>query len=353
MNIIDRYLLRQFLQNFVICFMSLTGVYVVFDAFTNLEAFMSLAKGLALMKIMAAYYGYQSLFFFDRISALLVLMSAMFTMAWIQRHHEMTALMAAGISRIRVVAPVLVAAVAIILLAVINREVVIPKLKDQLAKRPSDLKGNVVEELLPQYDNATDVLIGGRQRGCRREADRVPVFVVPPYKPSLCEYGKQWSAASAHYLPAKDGRPTGYLLDGRYRAEEPGATSVAGAGRPARADDAPRSSRLAQAQRGLRGQRRDGRRVDRRHGPAAVCLDRRVDPGLEEPQHLFQPRRAGDDPLADLAAAAGHHAACFSACRWWRPATIATCSWRSACAWAWWPCSSSWRSPASSWARIA
>ena len=115
MNIIDRYLLRQFLQNFVICFVSLMGVYVIFDAFTNLEAFMSLAKGLTLMKIIAAYYGTRTLFFFDRFSSLLVLMSAMFTMAWIQRHHEMTALMSAGISRIRVVAPVLAASVAIIL----------------------------------------------------------------------------------------------------------------------------------------------------------------------------------------------------------------------------------------------
>ena len=49
---------------------------------------MALAKGVALMKIIAAYYATQSLYFFDRISSLLVLMSAMFTMAWIQRHHE-------------------------------------------------------------------------------------------------------------------------------------------------------------------------------------------------------------------------------------------------------------------------
>ena len=98
MNIIDRYLLRQFLQNFVICFVSLMGVYVIFDVFTNLEAFMGIAKGVALMKVLAAFYGIRSLAFFDRFSALLVLMSAMFTMAWIQRHHEMTALMAAGIA---------------------------------------------------------------------------------------------------------------------------------------------------------------------------------------------------------------------------------------------------------------
>ncbi len=212
MNIIDRYLLRQFVQNFVICFMSLMGVYVVFDAFTNLEAFLSFAQGAKLMKIMAAYYGYQSLFFFDRISALLVLMSAMFTMAWIQRHHEMTALMAAGISRIRVVAPVLVAAVVVVALAVVNREIVIPKVKDELAKRPSDLKGNVIEELQSQYDNATDVLIGGRCAVVDQKLIELPVFIVPPYRPALCAYGKQWSAATARYLPAKDGRPTGYLF---------------------------------------------------------------------------------------------------------------------------------------------
>jgi len=139
-------------------------------------------------------------------------MSAMFTMAWIQRHHEMTALMAAGISRIRVVAPVLAAAVVIIALAVVNREVVIPKFKDEVAKRPWDLKGNVVEELLPQYDNTTNVLIKGKCAITDQKQIEKPEFVVPPDKPSLCKYGKEWTAALARYLPAKDGRPTGYLL---------------------------------------------------------------------------------------------------------------------------------------------
>ncbi len=199
MTIIDRYLLRQYLQNFVICFLSLLGVYVIFDAFTNLEAFMSVAKGLALIKLIAAYYSVQSLFFFDRASALLVLMAAMFTMAWIQRHHEMTALMSAGISRIRVVAPVLAVSVVIVLLAVVNREIAIPRLKDQLAKRPTDLKGNVVEEMQSQYDYATDVVIGGRCAITDKKQIEMPAFVVPPYKPSLCTYGKQWSANLACY----------------------------------------------------------------------------------------------------------------------------------------------------------
>jgi lipopolysaccharide export system permease protein len=212
MSIIDRYLLRQYLQNFLICFLSLTGIFVIFDVFTNLEAFMSLAKGVALVKIMASFYAVQSLYFFDRISPLLVLMSAMFTMAWIQRHHELTALMSAGISRIRIVAPVLAASLAIIVVATINREVMVPQFKDQLARRPGDLGGGVVDALQSQYDNTTDVLIQGRNVVVDEKKIDTPVFVTLSCKPPLREYGKQWTAAAAQFMPAKEGRPTGYLL---------------------------------------------------------------------------------------------------------------------------------------------
>jgi hypothetical protein len=41
--IIDRYLLRQFWHTFVICFCSLTGLYIVIDAFGNLEEFINYA----------------------------------------------------------------------------------------------------------------------------------------------------------------------------------------------------------------------------------------------------------------------------------------------------------------------
>ena len=43
MKIIDRYLLRQFIQTFLICFLSLTGLIIVFDAFTNLDSFLKCA----------------------------------------------------------------------------------------------------------------------------------------------------------------------------------------------------------------------------------------------------------------------------------------------------------------------
>jgi lipopolysaccharide export system permease protein len=235
MTIIDRYLLRQFAHNFVVCFVSLMGVYVVLDMFGNLNGFLECAHGLELLKLMSGYYGYQSLFFFDRFSALLVLMSAMFTMAWIQRHHEMTALMAAGISRIRVATPVMIAAVALTLLSAANRELLIPRIKDQLSRRPSELKGNVYEELLPQSDYTTNVLLRGSHVIVDQKKIELPEFLPPNDRTGreLCAYGKAWTAAVAQYLPAGDGHPAGYLLQDVYEPKGLAAkASLALGGRP-------------------------------------------------------------------------------------------------------------------------
>jgi lipopolysaccharide export system permease protein len=150
-------------------------------------------------------------FFFDRTCNLLVLMSGMFTVAWIQRHHEMTALMAAGVSRIRIVAPVIAAAVAITLFATVNREVIMPRFRDQLAQRPGDLRGNVAQELSPEYDNETEVLLRGKSMYPDQKRIERPDFLLPQ---PLADYGKQLVADNAYYQPPQGNRPGGYLLDG-------------------------------------------------------------------------------------------------------------------------------------------
>ncbi len=68
MRIIDRYVLRQFLQAFVICYISLTGLFVVFDAFANLDEFMRYSERHGnLLKVMGEFYSYRAVFFFDRV----------------------------------------------------------------------------------------------------------------------------------------------------------------------------------------------------------------------------------------------------------------------------------------------
>ena len=139
MRIIDRYMLQQFLKTFVICYLSLTGLYIVFDAFTNLDEFLRCSEQAGgLFQLMSTFYGYKAILFFDRTAGLLILVSAMFTVSWIQRHNEMTALLAAGIPRVRVVTPLIVASVVIVLAAAGNREVVIPRFRDEMARTPND-----------------------------------------------------------------------------------------------------------------------------------------------------------------------------------------------------------------------
>ncbi len=211
MRILDWYVLGQFLRVFVICFLSLTGLYIVFDAFTNLEEFLRCVnEQRSLLELMGAHYGYQSILFFDRISGLLTLTAGMFTVAWLQRHNELTALMAAGISRVRVVVPVLIAAASLSGLAAANRELVIPRFKEELSRRPSDLVGSKGQELKPTYDFRTDVLIRGKATYANEKRIEKPEFRLPPM---LQDYGKQVVAENAFYQPPTDGRPGGYLME--------------------------------------------------------------------------------------------------------------------------------------------
>ena len=141
MGIIDRYLLRQFLKTFLICFCSFMGLYVVIECSTNMEEFIRCGEKMGgALRLIGEYYSYRTFAFFDVINGMLVLISAMFTVSWIQRHNEMTALMAAGVSRIRIVTPLFVAAVVISLLAAANREFIIPRFREELSRRPQDLR---------------------------------------------------------------------------------------------------------------------------------------------------------------------------------------------------------------------
>ena len=61
MFVIDRYLLRQFVQTFVICFLSLTGLYIVLDLFTNMDNFVRCGhKSGSVLGFIAQFYWYHS-----------------------------------------------------------------------------------------------------------------------------------------------------------------------------------------------------------------------------------------------------------------------------------------------------
>jgi lipopolysaccharide export system permease protein len=211
-TIIDRYMARQFIQVFAICFLSLTGLYIVIDAFSHLDHFIDYAgKHGSLIKIMGEYYAYRGIAFFDRTSGVLTLIAVMFTVTWIQRHHEMTALIAAGISRTRVLRPVLMAAVCVSLAAAANRELVMPNIRDHLATDSKNIGGDQVAAMQSRFDSETNILIGGDKIVPAENKIVGPAFVLPR---QFDQFGKQVTAAEARFLPAEGDRPSGYLLCG-------------------------------------------------------------------------------------------------------------------------------------------
>lgn len=217
MRIIDRYLLRQFVHVFLICFVSLDGLYVVFDAFSNLDEFLRYTeKEGSLLGIMGEFYAYRTVLFFERISAMLTMIAGMFTVTWIQRHNELTALMAAGVSRTRIIVPIIAASACISLAAGACREFVIPRLADQLDRDPKNLRGENGQELKPRYDNETNILLQGKVAYANEQRVNLPSFI---FLESLYGQGKQLAAENAYYQPPANGRPGGYLFRGVTRPQ--------------------------------------------------------------------------------------------------------------------------------------
>ncbi|NOY43019.1 MAG: LptF/LptG family permease [Planctomycetes bacterium] len=211
MMILDRYLLRQYVQIFVICFVSMMGLYIVIDAFGHLDQFSSYAKENGnLLAIIGEYYAYRSLSFFDRAGGILAMIAAIFTATWLQRHEELTAMLAAGISKFRVIKPLIFATIAVSLLGVANREFIIPTVRDELARDTNDLGGTESRDLEPRFDGRTDILISGQKTIAKEQRILEPTFILPS---RLAQYDKQLVAENAYYQPATAEHPAGYLLD--------------------------------------------------------------------------------------------------------------------------------------------
>jgi lipopolysaccharide export system permease protein len=210
--VIDRYITRAQLNAFVIVFVSLAGLYFVFDAFTNIDEFSAHAKqagGLA--RVLASYYGYRLIQFFDTTSPVISLASAMFALSWLERHNELTALLAAGVTRWRIARPTIVFAAVVALAAAASRELVIPHIRHAFARNAQDLAGDQALPFEARYDHRSEILFRGRSARAARMQIQAPSLLMPA---QLGDYGPQIDAAEAIWSPATAEHPAGYLLSG-------------------------------------------------------------------------------------------------------------------------------------------
>jgi len=210
--LIDRYLLRGQLQAFCIVFLSLAGLTFVIDAFTNLEEFVTHAeKTGGLAQLLGRYYGYRLISFFDATSPIISLASGMFALSWLERHNELTALLAAGITRWRIARPAILFTAVVSLIAVTNREFLLPAIRTAISRNAQDLSGKNDKPFEARYDHETEILFRGRtfQEATRRIES--PSLLMPPL---LADYGPQIDAVEALWRPGTADHSAGYLLRG-------------------------------------------------------------------------------------------------------------------------------------------
>jgi lipopolysaccharide export system permease protein len=211
-KILDRYVTTQFLRNFGIFFCSFTGLYVVVDTFNNLDEFLTHAERKGnLAAVLLEYYSYRGLWFFDLTASMLTLIAAMFTVAAMQRTNELTALLAAGVSKRRIVAPIIIAAGVIAAIAVANRELALPQVRHRLTRSAQDWTGEAGLALKPRYDFKTSIFISGQRTFANQQRIEKPAFRLPD---GLAAYGSQLLADAAYWQSASEGRPGGYRFVG-------------------------------------------------------------------------------------------------------------------------------------------
>lgn len=148
MKTLDRYIVKQFLQNYVILGLILGGLYLLVDLIIDLDEFLKAGREHAddyggvlggTLWVLVDYYGPIMLLIFTAMSGLLVVAAMGFTVAQLQRNRELTAILASGVSLYRVAAPVLVVGFALNLLVLPIQELAVPPLAGKLVRSKSQV----------------------------------------------------------------------------------------------------------------------------------------------------------------------------------------------------------------------
>ena len=173
MKILDRYVLVSFLKNYLISLMVLIGLYVILDMVFNFDELAEL-KASEQQGTLAAwavawsivdYYFHQSFLIFVHLSGIIPVVAAAFTFIRMSRFNELTAILAAGVSLLRVAAPVIFCGVVInILLLPITQELIIPSMIPKLTLKHDELAENKTKsfQIRAMQDKNNSLLNAGR-----------------------------------------------------------------------------------------------------------------------------------------------------------------------------------------------
>ena len=123
MKLLDRYLMAQFAKNLALVICSLVAIYLLVDFFERVDNFLESQKTITLA---VKYLLLKLPFMYMQLIPVCILLAGIITLGVLNQHFEFMALMASGISVIRIIRPLLVAAALFTLLTVAIGQWVLP-----------------------------------------------------------------------------------------------------------------------------------------------------------------------------------------------------------------------------------
>ncbi|MCP4593107.1 MAG: YjgP/YjgQ family permease [bacterium] len=142
MTILDRYILRSLIVNYLIALAVMMSLYIVLDLLVNMDEFTeSGAPAETVIAGIVSYYGNNLVLYFAQLSGVITLFACLAAVARMRRQHEMTAILASGVSMYRIAAPVIAFGLFTGTLWFVDTELIIPSVAHKLARRHDDALG--------------------------------------------------------------------------------------------------------------------------------------------------------------------------------------------------------------------
>ncbi|MGV1099756.1 LptF/LptG family permease [Thiovibrio sp. JS02] len=123
MKLLDRYLITQFSKNLLLVLCSLLTIYLLVDFFERVDNFLAAKKSVGLA---VQYLLLKVPFMYEQLIPVCLLLAGIITLGVLNHHFEFMALMAGGISVVRIIRPLIIAAAFFTLLTVMVGQWVLP-----------------------------------------------------------------------------------------------------------------------------------------------------------------------------------------------------------------------------------
>ncbi|MDD5167968.1 MAG: LPS export ABC transporter permease LptG [Syntrophales bacterium] len=123
MNILDRYIIKEYVTLFIFILISIISIYLLIDFFSKIRMFMSNS---ATVVQMASHFFFMIPLIISQTTPAIVLLATLMTFGTLSKHNEIVAMKANGVSLYRMAAPVMIIGVIICLALFFFSEFVTP-----------------------------------------------------------------------------------------------------------------------------------------------------------------------------------------------------------------------------------